>query len=164
MARPDPEPFVCGVCGRVLDHESGVGYIHSVRDRASADHEVEPVRQSEALVVAGRCDFCYRDYPEWVVPAAEFEVLPGHLSTGDWAACGGCAALVESNQWSALVRRAQVGWEARNGPMPDQVLSSLPRLYRLLRKNIVGTLKPNPGLSVAPSAKFGRGWKSRQQN
>lgn len=159
---PTSSPWVCGHCGRILDHEEGVGYYHSIGD-ADAGHEAVPVPQAEALVVVGRCDFCYADHPAWVVPAANFEVVPGHMSAGDWAACDGCKDLINANQWSTLVRRAQVGFESRNGPMDPVVVASLPRLYRLLRKNITGSLKPNPALEQQAgrgAARFGRGWKA----
>lgn len=160
MSAPE-EPHVCGVCGRVLDHREGVGFEHSVGDRASEDHEPVPVPQSQALVVHGRCDFCYVDNPGWVVPAEDFEVMPGQMSGGNWAACDDCARLIESNQWSALVRRARTGWEARHGPMPAPVSESLPRLYRLLRRHITGSLQPNPVRQEGGgSGKFGTGWKT----
>jgi hypothetical protein len=119
-----------------------------------------PVPQSEATVVAGRCDFCYEDHPAWLIPARDFEVLPGHFSGGDWAACDGCMALIEANSWSGLLRRAKSGWESRHGAMPTEVSSSLPRLYRLLRKNISGSPVPNVAPIGATSAKFGQGFKS----
>lgn len=156
-----PEVHVCNRCGRVLDHEEGVGFIHTISD-ANADHEPEPVPVSEALVVAGRCDFCTRDFPEWVVPASEFEVTPGHMSGDDWAACNECAALIEKDQWNALIRRAKAGWEDRNGPMPAELEGSIPRLYRLLRRHITGSIKPNPSLVArgGTTAKYGIGWKA----
>ena len=154
-------PYVCEICGRVLDYEEGVGYLHTAGDSA-AGHEPMPVPQSQALVVAGRCDFCYADHPAWVVPARDFEVLPGHVSNGDWAACSDCGRLIETDQWSALTRRARRGWEQIHGPMPDHQSDALPRLYRLLRKNITGALRPNPGLGASggSGAKFGSGWKT----
>ena len=155
------EPSACGVCGRVLDHRDDVGFVHTVGD-AAADHDPVPVPVDQALVVAGRCDFCYVDYPAWVIPAREFEALPGHMSAGDWAACDACVALIESNQWSALIRRAAESWQRRHGePMAQQVLAGLPRLYRLLRKNITGSKQPNPSLANArEGGRYGRGWKS----
>jgi hypothetical protein len=155
------EPSVCAVCGRVLDHRDDVGFVHTVGD-AGADHDPIPVPVDQALVVAGRCDFCYADYPEWVIPAREFEALPGHMSSGDWAACEACARLIESNQWSALQRRAAQSWLQRHGePMAPLVLAGLPRLYRLLRKNITGTKQPNPSISKGgEGGRYGRGWKS----
>lgn len=163
---PPTEPWVCAECGRVLDHKTGVGFMHTVGD-LNAGHKAVPIPQSEAQVVIGRCDFCYEDYPAWVVPAREFEVLSGHVSTGDWAACETCAALIEGNRWSALVRRAQEGWESRHQQqMPEGLAASLPRLYRLLRKNITGSLKPNPAVAQAArdSAKYGTGFKTQPRD
>lgn len=161
-SEPEPEPFVCGVCGRVLDHRSGVGYQHTLSD-AEVGHEPVPVRQSEAEFVAGRCDFCFADFPQWIVPAHAFEVAPGHMSNNDWAACNECAELIEGDRWTGLLRRAKASWETRNGGMSPGVEANLGRLYRLLRRNISGSLQPNPALESArnAAAKFGRGWKSR---
>lgn len=158
---PDSEPFVCGVCGRVLDHHEGIGYLHTTGD-SFADHDPVPVPQAEALLVAGRCDFCYVDYPEWVVPASDFEVLPGHMSQGPWAACSVCAGLIEKDQWSALVRRAIAGYEERHGGfMPEQAQSNLSPMYRRLRKHITGALQPNPARAAqSGSGRFGRGAKA----
>lgn len=160
---PDSDgPYVCRVCGRVLDYDSGVQrYLHTTGD-ADADHAPEPVRQTEAEVVVGRCDFCYVDHPEWVIPARDFEVVPGHVSNGNWAACDECGVLIERGQWSALTRRARSGWEARHGEMPANLAASLPRLYRLLRRNITGSKQPNPALraSGGDTARYGQGRKS----
>lgn len=158
---PPFQPSVCGVCGRVLDHRDDIGFVHTVGD-AAADHDPMPVPMDEALVVAGRCDFCYADYPEWVIPAREFEALPGHMSSGDWAACEECIRLIDSNQWSALQRRAAQSWLSRHGePMAAPVLANLPRLYRLLRSNITGSKQPNPSVAqMRESGRYGHGWKS----
>lgn len=156
---------MCEVCGRVLDHVGGTGYVHTVGD-SSVGHRAVPIPQSEALVVAGRCDFCYADYPEWLVPAREFEVVPGHISSNDWAACNDCAALIEKHQWSALLRRARVSWESRHGAMPPAMEQGLARMYRLLRKHMAGSLQPNPAVASQGSsaAKFGQGWKTQPRN
>lgn len=150
------------MCGRVLDHRDDIGFVHTVGD-AGADHDPMPIPMAEALVVAGRCDFCYEDYPAWVIPAREFEVLPGHMSTGDWAACDACVRLIETNQWSTLQRRAAQSWLDRHGePMAPPVFAGLPRLYRLLRKNITGSKQPNPTVvNAVASGRYGRGGKSR---
>lgn len=162
---PAFEPSVCGVCGRVLDHRDDVGFVHTVGD-TGADHEPVPVPMEQALVVAVRCDFCYVDHPAWVIPAREFEAMPGHMSAGDWAACDECARLIESNQWSALIRRAAESWQRRHGePMAAPVLAGLPRLYRLLRKNITGSKQPNPSVANAvEGGRYGRGGKSNPHN
>lgn len=136
-----PKPslsHVCEVCRRVLDFHEHEGYRHTIGD-ADADHAPVPIPAIEVDEIAGRCDFCYADGPEFVIPARDFEVVPGHESLGDWAACATCADLIGSDQWSRLVRRASEGYEQRHGPMDAQVAASLPRLYRLLRKNMSGS-------------------------
>lgn len=166
MPAPEEE-YVCGVCGHPLNYREIRGgesrFEHALGEQM-ADHDPEPVPQSQAVVVADRCDFCYADHPQWVVPARSFMLMAGHNSGGDWAACDECAPLIERDQWSALARRAKEGWEERHGvPMPGPVADNLSRMYRLLRRNITGSLKPNPALNRPGSkaGRFGTGWKSR---
>lgn len=156
--------MACRICGRVLDYDERTGYQHTFGD-SGADHAPDPAPVDEALVI-GRCDFCYVDFPKWVIPARDFEVLPGHMSSGGWAACDACVGFVEKNQWTQLVRRAVEGWSVRHGmPMSTEMVESLPRLFRLLRKNISGAAVPNPdavtdaGLARLDPGEFGTGTK-----
>jgi hypothetical protein len=53
------------------------------------------------------CDFCsHTTPPTWLYPAADFEMMPGHISTGGWLACDGCATLIEAEDWAGLAKRA----------------------------------------------------------
>lgn len=160
---------VCRTCGRVLDYEEGVGYDHSLGEQRLVDHPADPVPQSEAVATVGRCDFCFADFPEWLVPARDFEVMPGHMSDGDWSACAECVRLIESNQWARLLRRARQSWERRHEEvMPPAMEAGLARMYRLLRKHISGSPYPNPhglperlppGADPNVSGRYGRGSK-----
>lgn len=137
---------VCGVCGRTLDSvtlPSGEEeYSHTLQD-SPEDHPpvaVDPGSEQDRP----RCDFCNEDYPEFVIPARNFQFndIPMTGSMGGWSACTTCANLVDSGRWSELTRRAQATYERRRGPMGDLALTSLKGMYRLLRKNITGSAIP----------------------
>lgn len=147
----EPAMRACAVCGRVLDHyeethgspasETG-GWIHSVQDREHGeDHPAVPVTLQEIEMI-GRCDFCNVDFPRWVIPVRSFQLVPGSMSQGDWAACNTCCELIANRKWYALTKRA-VEHSAHRGLMPDEQLrASLAILYSRVRKNITG--EPHP--------------------
>lgn len=120
--------MVCAVCGRVLDHHSGVGYAHTLQDRAKEDHPAVPVPAGE-VPLRGRCDFCNRDNPTWSLPAKSFSPFPGHMMDGDWAACDTCVEHIGRRDWGTLARKV-----ARR----PQDIPALNHLYRLLSSNITG--------------------------
>lgn len=139
----------CAVCGRVLDYFEGAdgteGWRHGMAAPEEDDHIAVPVPADE-IQVRGRCDFCYADEAAWRLPAREvrFEI-PGFMGGGmdaDWAACDGCAKLIERNQWNGVYRRFEESWVARHGSIPDQIAVEVKRLWRLLRANITGPLRP----------------------
>lgn len=155
MTSPVPaRVHVCRTCKRVLDEDSRLGFRHTVQD-ASTDHEADPVPYAEMFDVKGRCDFCNLDHPDFVLPVRDYLVAPGHMNQGDWAACTPCAALIERDQWSALIRRV-VTLTLEHHPERDsrEVEVGVNRVYRLLRKNIAGSLRPLHGDS------FGQGRKT----
>jgi len=135
---------VCIICGRVLDFHERDGWIHSIAtlDPEELDHPPIPVLPEEAgEQIRPRCDFCYADFPEWILPARSFTVIPGQSeSVGDWAACDGCARLIERDQWNVLIRRVHASFEARHGEVSDALLIEWKRFYRRLRQNITGSL------------------------
>lgn len=142
----DPKVFVCDICGRVLDlrtDEQGATYVHTFQD-CPADHEPVPVEAPPGYR-GGRCDFCNVDHPEFVVPVRDFPV-PGleatHNSLGDWAACAACAQLIKRNQWNALVARVVVLKKRAGLPISDRAVSALRAIYRRLRENIKGAVRP----------------------
>ena len=95
-------PIVCAICDVALNVSSdidGMTYIHPL----PADHDPVPVKAPEGW--RGRCDFCFAEPGDWIVPAKTFAV-PVATSAEDWAACNTCVALIERDQWNALVRRA----------------------------------------------------------
>jgi hypothetical protein len=146
----NPRSRACAVCGRVLDSVSDafgreVGWQHTFAD-LPADHQPVPVLPSE-VHVRGRCDFCQDDDPGWEVPARDFIVpdQPKTASSGAWAACDVCAALVRENEWDRLIARVDRSWRDRHPEMPDAGLKVIPAVYRELRKNITGPVQPLKG-------------------
>lgn len=117
----------------------GRGWLHGVADPEGYDHPAVPVEDTE-VVVRDRCDFCFVDGTEWVIPARSFETpVPGSGSEGDWAACDDCATCILRNDWNGLLRRVLASWEERHGqPMDEPVVQALRVMYRQLRKNITG--------------------------
>lgn len=130
---------VCAVCGRVLDHIEGRGYVHSLAatDPAELDHPAVPVTDDQ-VPVRERCDFCYGDVAPWVVPCPSFVYVVSNTGD-DWLACDTCAGLITRNDWKGLLRRVAQSWEDRHGePMLDPVQGGLKGMYRELRKRMTG--------------------------
>jgi hypothetical protein len=145
----EPGDRVCAVCARVLDRveRAGVtvGWRHTLID-TPADHPAVPVRP-EQVHTASRCDFCSADAPSWAIPARPFvyEGAPDAGSDGDWAGCDACAELIRRNRWTALRQRAVAAFAARTGAPADQLEPlgrALGRLYRQLRRNMLGPPQP----------------------
>lgn len=137
--------IICAVCRRVLHNyidETGAEYIHTEQD-SPADHEPQPIRAPEGYR-EGRCDFCNHDWPEFVLPVRDF-VPPGRpneMSLGSWAACPTCGKLIDSNRWSDLVARVVALRELEGNPVSADQRAQIGALYRRLRKNISGSLRP----------------------
>lgn len=133
----------CAVCGRVLDYyapsNGSEGYwIHSGQDLENGeDHPAVPVSLAEIEAI-GRCDFCNVDFPQWVVPAKSFEVLPGSMSHGDWGACNTCCELIATRRWETLIRRAAENSAYKDMMPPAALKASLASLYSKLKRNITG--------------------------
>lgn len=141
---------ICKICRRVLETTTRNGetvWAHHAQDSLT-DHPATPVDPAD-FSPRGRCDFCNDDGPSFVLPAREF-IIGRDMerdadvgSHGDWSACTPCAVLIEGNRWSALVRRVKERWEAAHGvPQPDHLMTANTRLYRMLRSNITGSLRP----------------------
>lgn len=85
------------------------------------------------------CDFCLASDPTWEYPATDMPVKGHPLideSTGEWAACDECHALIEAKKLGALVERcaqAQLGAETP----ADVHAPPLPILRRQLRENML---------------------------
>jgi hypothetical protein len=147
-------PMVCKTCKRPLERhvQKGTGeetWEHHQQD-SLAGHKPVPVSPEDGKI-HGRCDFCNDDLvsEKFVLPVSDFiagrNPINGKLQgyEGDWMACGICAGLIDSNQWSALIRRVQYRWEKDHGmPAPEDKKTGWSVLYRLLRRNITGSLRP----------------------
>jgi hypothetical protein len=144
--------MVCKECRRPLEklEERGTGNLswdHHEQDRLQG-HKAVPV-VADDNEVRGRCDFCNTDAPAFVLPVHDFiagkdpRTGKDQAFEGDWAACAACAELIERNAWTGLHRRVQECWEARHGiPEPALKKASRSHLWRLLRRNIAGSLRP----------------------
>lgn len=106
---------------------------------------------------AYRCDLCRAAHPEWCArvmlpgsPSLPMRGTPGDadadkpgLSVGplvtgadgvEWLLCEICCALVEQDQWAALVRRMLAAWEKRHGRDADvEIKDSTEDLIERLR-------------------------------
>jgi hypothetical protein len=143
---------VCATCGRVLERwvspdGTEEQFRHSHIDQPET-HAPVPVKPQEAASWTGRCDFCSADNPAWVLPARDFQFVQFEDdeydtgSAGGWAACDECARLIRQNAWTRLVTRAQAHYEEKHGPMHPQAALAMRVMYRNLRKNVTGSLRP----------------------
>jgi hypothetical protein len=133
------------VCGRTLAYSGSRGHFHSVQDEP-ADHLPVPVPYEElGEQFRGRCDFCNDELPEFVLPVRDFilDIDRGQGSTADWAACRECATMLERDDWNGVRRRSMAKWQDKHGDYgaPDRE-RLINRLYRQVRKNITGAIKP----------------------
>lgn len=133
---------MCRVCHRTLDmrtDETGVTYLHPIA--APADHEPVPVAPDAEWRVL--CDFCAAEGAAFTLPVRDFtDRRTGAHSSGDWAACAGCARLIERDEWTALVRRVALAFERRNAVVAGEgIRQHLQALYRTLRAAIAGPLR-----------------------
>lgn len=161
---PEDNARVCAVCARVLakftDPDGETTWVHGLQD--DKDHLPVPVLREE-VQTRFRCDFCNADESKWILPTREFELPftggvaalladgPTHMSRADWSACDTCAKLIDTNKWTALLRRVSVYWEKEHGKMHEAVRTNLAALHRRVRKNITGSLKPFVPPSAGPS-------------
>lgn len=138
---------ICAVCRRVLDlftDASGASYIHTMQDTAVADHAPEPIPMPENYR-EGRCDFCNSDMPDFALPVRDFPVpgMGSSMSLGDWATCAACGKLIEGDRWNDLVTRVAALRESRElRAVGERERALIARLYRVVRKNITGSLRP----------------------
>jgi hypothetical protein len=140
----DVPVMICAICRRTLDlaeEPEGSRYQHTFQDSVGEDHDPLPIFPDANWAV--RCDFCNTDAAAYHVPARDFAMpnLPGHRSSGAWAACRECGTLVDTNQWSKLIRRVVEKYAESKSPMTIESQAALAALYRELRKNISGPMR-----------------------
>lgn len=150
-----PGRMVCAVCGRVLEEYENIGYAHARVDEVG-DHIAVPVADVE-IPVNERCDFCFANSTEWLLPAENFQLpveraeLFGtvgieepqpYMSNGAWGACGPCGDLIAAERWPLLLRRVRDEWPGvhSGNTMPERIYPATYRLYNELRKHITGPL------------------------
>lgn len=147
-----PPPKVCKECRRPLEFhiEAGTGetsWHHHNQDMLGG-HKPIPVDAGESEV-KGRCDFCNSDLAGevWILPCHDFVAgrnpINGKMQgyAGEWSACGICAPMIDGNRWNRLLERVQEAWEADHGvPAPEDKRTGWAHLYRLLRRNISGSI------------------------
>src|SRR3954449_10941926 len=99
----------CAVCGHVLDFVTPQGWAHPAW-LVPEDHLAVAVDPSE-IAVRGKCDFCFADEPQWVLPVASFETPEGWGSDGDWATCDRCSTFLDLDDWRGLELHSIHAWE-----------------------------------------------------
>lgn len=153
MSEPLPA-MVCTVCGRALERnvKKSTGeesWEHHKQDSLSG-HKPVPV-PGEVGNLKGRCDFCNEDLgsEKFTLPVRDFlagrSPVTGAMQgyEGDWMACGFCAELIDGNRWTALQRHVQECWEKVHGlPAPEDKKTGWSVLFRMVRRNISGSLRP----------------------
>lgn len=145
----DLPPKICQVCKRPLERHDvdGVTSWHHHDQDILAGHKPVPV-DADPADIKGRCDFCNADGPEYILPVRSFivgrDVHGRNLGyEGDWSCCAACAKLIDANQWSGLLRHVQRVWEEAHGvPAPADKILGWQQLWRALRKNIGGSIRP----------------------
>lgn len=146
----DTPPMVCRVCKRALErHEvKGETSWHHHDQDILLGHAPVPVTPEEAGLV-GRCDFCNTDNPGFILPARPFILGRDQLGRAqgfdeNWSCCEACAKLIDQNNWSRLGRRREEVWKEQHGglDMPEDKVLAYRHLWRALRKNISGSIRP----------------------
>lgn len=150
------QPTACAVCGRVLSHIFGSGWVHGPAPKFTAegaDHPAVPV-PADQIHVRGRCDLCGGEPVVAVAHAApitiagvthndEMTPLAGYDS--DWGCCAVCARLVKKNQWDRLLKRCVNAIAASDDtPITADLVEVLRTFQRALRANLQGPPVPLP--------------------
>lgn len=133
--------MACAVCGLVLHRytksKPGGRTTESWIHNRPIDHLTVPVPVTD-IHANFRCDFCMADHAHWTLPVEQYEVSPGNMNDGDWAACDTCAALLRTHDWEALTVRAHRVVSQGNPAAPVQAFQEI---YRQLREHITGSVR-----------------------
>lgn len=93
-----------------------------------------------------RCDFCMEPGAGWVLPVEDFTLstgrddVPDHSSVGDWQCCSGWAALIRSDDWDGLARRALAAAHI-GGHLEDPELEVFEAIHRAVRVHATGPVR-----------------------
>lgn len=142
------EGRVCAVCRSVLDHRRPYGqpdaegtweHSHSyIREHGEPDHEPQPVPMGEFTSVNAYCDFCSSHDVAFTYRVAEVSyelgdedkiIAKGEMSR-DWAACPGCARLIDARNINGLVARVVASFKRKHGWLPPGFDHQLGDMYR----------------------------------
>lgn len=147
-ARPKPLAVpgrnVCLTCREVLDFTEPPGVFTHIltMDGPARDHDPIPVPDLEFTHINEHCDFCFCGETEWVLPAKEFQTSPGHISSGDWGACGPCGLLIRAGKWGSLAKRNRQVWPTVHSgrQQPAELAQGVRLLWAELRKHVTGPI------------------------
>lgn len=130
----------CAVCGHVVNqrvNSFGEVWFHTLK---GDDHPVVPV-PVESINTIIMCDFCLAPNGRWVLPAEDYEAVPGHNSVGDWATCDVCAGYINDDAWDALTDHAHAAAERRRGIRGSVDRRALAVFYTQLRAHVTGPVR-----------------------
>jgi hypothetical protein len=92
------------------------------------------------------CDSCTEPDAGWVLPVEDFTLstgrddVPDHSSVGDWQCCSDCAALIRSDDWDGLARRALAAAHI-GGHLEDPELEVFEAIHRAVRVHATGPVR-----------------------
>jgi len=131
-------PTACGVCGHVLNLYSdafGERWVHALP--SDEDHPPVPV-YADSIHTTFMCDFCLAEGASWALPVEDYADSSTAASSGDWAACDACAALLRVNDWDKLITRTVAASRNRGNSYSRQ---DYELLYQKLRQHVIGKVR-----------------------
>lgn len=140
------ERKACRICTRMLSLLTRPDGSEEWWHFGDTDHDPVPVSPDE-IQVSMVCDFCSAEKPDYVLPMEDFlyQNIQGPLgsgSRGNWAVCGGCAPLIDADDWRGLMRRMLGSWETKYGyPVPTELRPELWAGLREAREHKIGRLQ-----------------------
>lgn len=133
--------MACAVCGLVLHRRTETtvdgATTESWMHYAPVDHLTVPVSVAD-IRANFRCDFCMADHARWTLPVERYEVFPGNMNDGDWAACDDCSALLRTGDWVGLATRAHRIFNRSN---PSASRQAFQQIYQQLAGHITGPVR-----------------------
>lgn len=170
MGDDTTEGRVCSVCRTVLDHRRPIDdptsegvWEHTfsyISEFGTPDHEPVPVPAAEFTSLNSICDFCsihevnfvYRFKESGFAIVDDRKVLTEGKFSKDWAACSGCARLIDQRNVNGLVARVAAAFKRRSGYAPGNLFNAqLDELYR----GLIRTGGPFQKAPITPDDPFG---------
>lgn len=145
MTRNGPATrFGCAVCRRPLNRLDIGGqprWLHVGADTGAAPHQPQPVPAEQIHDLAQACDFCSEPDPVWLYRSDPITVLAVaddralQINLGErWAACTGCAELIETRDAAGLLARAAAGVSAHRGQAPIREIRTIHAAFLAIRR------------------------------